>query len=185
MLKPLTLSLSLAVALGAASMSLAGHHGKSMPSAQCETPSAQCAPSAQCETPCAPKKHCALFDLFKPKPKCYSYEWVLKKKRCGGGLFGKHHKGGDCGEMACDSCGDAYPSAQWPSAQGGVWGSGQAYVGGHGSGQMAPAGQIAPAPAMAPPAPPAAEPPPAPDAAPPPPPPAAPTALLNFSPAGN
>ena len=139
MLKPLTLSLSLAVALGAASMSLAGHHGKSMPSAQCETPSAQCdTPSAQCETPCAPKLRCSLFDRFKPRPKCYSYEWVLKKKRCGGGLFGGlHNRGGACGgETACDSCGDTYPSAQWPSAQGGVWSSGQGYApASYGSGQ--------------------------------------------------
>lgn len=176
MLKPLTLSLSVAVALGACSLGVAGGHGKSMPSAQCETPSAQCAvPSAQCnpcDNACAPKKSCfaGLGEKFsglgcnihdklaclKPKPKCYSYEWVLKKKRCGGGLFGGlfGHKGG-CGEPACDSCGGGavYPTGQtlgspqawgsgqnWGSGQGGAVGSGQA----HGAGQaevIAPAGQ--------------------------------------------
>jgi hypothetical protein len=114
MLKPLTLSLGLALALGAASVSKAGGHG----AAGCDTcglASPQGSPqsvvaSPQCDT-CAPaKKHC--FSGFKmPKmnfPKhTVTYEWVLKKKHvwskgCGG-----------CGSPACETCAPAvYPTSQ-------------------------------------------------------------------------
>jgi hypothetical protein len=150
MLKRLTLSLSLAFVLGTCGLSVAGGHGKSLPSAQEPIASAQCVtPSPQgCIEPCGTGcdlgcgKHfnfempdiCGalkgcfgkLHDMCKPKPKCYTYEWVLKKKRVHHGLFG--HK--SCGTPSCDTCG-TYPSAQ------GDWASGQAL----------PAGQIAPAPA--------------------------------------
>src|SRR5579864_3442982 len=117
MLKPLTLSVSLAVALGACGVSMAGNLGDgcvlcglaspqcARPSPQCAKPSPQCAkPSAQCATPspqcnlCAKTKSClsGLKSLCTPKPKTYCYEWVLKKRRCGG-LFG--HGGG------CSICG--------------------------------------------------------------------------------
>ena len=71
------------------------------------------------------KKRCHLFDLFKPKPKCYTYTWVLKKKRCGGLFRGGTPRGGD----ACDNCGGGevvYPSGQggWASPQGGASGRG-------------------------------------------------------------
>jgi hypothetical protein len=116
MLKPLTLSLSLAVALGACSVSMAGGllHGNS----GCTTcgiaspqgivspqASAQCA--QPCATPCAPKKKCFsmphlnLGSLCKPKQKCYTYTWVLKKKRVWGG----------CGGNSCAPCA-TYPSGQ-------------------------------------------------------------------------
>jgi hypothetical protein len=119
MLKPLTLSLGLALALGAASVSKAGGHG----AAGCDTcglASPQGSPqsvvaSPQCDT-CAPaKKHC--FSGFKmPKislPKhTYTYEWVLKKKKVWG------HKA-PCGSSACETCAPAvYPTSQAaPSAQ--------------------------------------------------------------------
>jgi hypothetical protein len=136
MLKPLTFSVSLAVALGACSLGYAGGHHKSLPSAQGIAPSAQgILPSPQgevCGDICGPRKRCHLFDMFKHREKCYTYEWVLKKKRCGG-LFG-HRGHGGCGGDVCGGCGEVYPSAQWPSAQGGVYGTGQAEV--YGAGQM-------------------------------------------------
>ncbi len=122
MLKPLSLSVSLAVALGACSLSLAGGHLKTYASGQCETVASpqSVVPSAQsigegCGEVCGPvaKKSC-FGNLFKHKPKTYTYEWVLKKKRCGG-LFG-----GGCGTATaggCESCGTALPSAQYPSSQ--------------------------------------------------------------------
>jgi hypothetical protein len=125
MLKPLTLSLSLAVAFGACSLSMAGNHGGIFASGQCETPSAQALPSAQgCGNACAPaKKRCNLFSGLH-KPKCYTYEWVLKKRRVWG-----HHGGGN----ACESCGTGvYPTGQVLGSPQGAWGSGQA---GWGSGQ--------------------------------------------------
>lgn len=163
MLKPLTMSLGLGLALGMTSLGVAGH--KAFPSAQGVAPSPQgVVASAQdvgCGDVCGPvaKKHCSLFDKFKPKPKCYEYEWVLKKKKVHGGLFGGCHKGGDVG----GGC-EVLPSAQYPSAQGGPWAAPQGgYVGGeygsgqilgtgqatYGAGQLAPAGQMT-APAIAP-----------------------------------
>ena len=133
MLKPLTLSLSLAFALGATSVSMAGHHGATYASGQCAAPSGQCAmPSAQCGTTCAPKKPCCLTTLCNnlkrmctPKPKCYTYTWVLKKKR----VWGCHGGGNACGSPACETCG-VYPS-------------GQGYAAPSGQGYAAPAGQTA------------------------------------------
>jgi hypothetical protein len=166
MLKPLTLSLSFALALGASSVSMAGlfDHGSGcsscLASPQGVAPSAQ-APiaSAQCDTGCAPaKKHCGLGGLFSGlhKPKCYTYEWVLKKKRVWG-------HGGGCGGGGCDTCSAVYPSAQGPISSPQAYGSGQSYGGtyggssqAYGSGQYG-SGQIygattatAPAPAPAP-----------------------------------
>ena len=148
MLKPLTLSLSLVVALGASSVSMAGlfdgHHG-AMASPQGVIASPQeIMPSAQCDTGgcgdvCAPaKKKCNLFG-FLHRPKSYSYTWVLKKKRIRG-----HHGGGDCGSVGgCDSCGtgEVYPSGQYASPQ--AYGSGQSY----GSSQTYGSGQAYSAPA--------------------------------------
>jgi hypothetical protein len=138
MLKPLTMSLGLGFALGMTSLGVAGHH-KAMPTAQGPAPSPQgVVASAQdvgCGDVCGPvKKGCGLFDLFKPKPKCYEYEWVLKKKRVHhfGGLFGGHKGGGLCGG---DTCGEVYPSAQYPSAQGGPHAAPQGAY--YGSGQYA------------------------------------------------
>ena len=91
MLKPLTFSLSLALALGFCSVSMAGGHDDNCTT--CGLASAQGGPYATgqgvagCDpAPCAPKKHCFSFHL--PKIHCNfpklvhtcSYEWVLKKK---------------------------------------------------------------------------------------------------------
>ncbi len=207
MLKPVTMSVSLALALGVGGLAFAGGHGGAWPapqsiaSEQCVTPTEQCAPSPQCEAPCAPKKSCfeglghkmnglkcGIGDLcggighgfgdlcksLKPKPKCYTYTWVLKKKRVWG-----HHGGG---ETDCNDCGESYvtaseqgyaspqsygsPQAEYAAPAYGtgqayaaptVYGAGQAY-GVPASGQMtapaaAPAMPAAPEGDMAPPAP--------------------------------
>jgi len=132
MFKPVTFSLSLAVALGAGSLGFAGGHGKSLPSAQSVAPSAQgVVASAQSDAGCGDigggcgpvaKKSC-LGDLFKHKAPQYEYEWVLKKKRVWtfktpALLSGLGHKGlggcglgglgGGCGlggAGGCDTCG--------------------------------------------------------------------------------
>jgi hypothetical protein len=118
MLKPLTLSLGLALALGAASVSKAGGHG----AAGCDTcglasPQGTVVASPQCDT-CAPaKKHC--FSGFKlPKmhfPKhTVTYEWVLKKKH----VWNKGCGGNGCGNTGCNECGGVYPTSQAaPSGQ--------------------------------------------------------------------
>lgn len=115
MLKPLTLSLSLAIALGACSVSMAGglFHGNSgCTTCGIASPQGVVSPqaplvSAQCDTcapTCAPKKKCNLFSGMHLnlgslcKPKCYTYTWVLKKKRvwgCGGN---------GCGNTGCNTC---------------------------------------------------------------------------------
>jgi hypothetical protein len=138
MLKPLTLSLSLAVALGFCSVSMAGGHdgcttcGLASPQGGLY-PSPQGPITTGCETPCPPKKHhfanfcCRLKELCNP-PVCY--EWVLKKKR----LWGHH--GGGCGGCETYGGGAVYPTGQVvPSGQGGYAGpSGQ-------GGYAAPTGQ--------------------------------------------
>jgi hypothetical protein len=153
MLKRLTLSLSLAIALGTCSLGVAGGHGKALPTAQGPIASGQCdvLPSPQgcgevacgggCgggfEMPdiCGALKGCfGKLKCLKPKPACYTYEWVLKKKKVHSGLFG--HKGG-CETPACDSCGTYASPQAWPSGQGGA--SGQ---GGGATGQI---GMLAPA----------------------------------------
>lgn len=146
MLKPLTLSLSLAVALGLSSVSMAGTNDGCM---TCGLASPQAGPiaSAQapcgpvCETGCAKPRHsllcglgnrwngmaCRLKSALHPP---VTYEWVLKKKRCWG------HGGGCGGGAGCATCGGGgiYPTGQVvPSGQGGyaapqaapVFGAGQ------------------------------------------------------------
>ena len=125
MLKPLTLSLSLAVALGFCSVSKAGGYDQNCTT--CGLASPQGGPYATgqgCDTPCAPKKHC--FKLCLPKIHCNlpklqhtcSYEWVLKKKHNFCLVRGGGHGNG------CD--GGAAPV--YATGQGGVAPSGQ---GGH------------------------------------------------------
>ncbi len=94
MLKTLTFSLSLAVALGFCSMSKAGGLDSNCTTCGLASPQGGVYPTGQgatCETPCAPKKHCFSFHMPKiclPKISCpklvhtTSYEWVLKKKHC-------------------------------------------------------------------------------------------------------
>jgi hypothetical protein len=117
MFKPLTLSLSLAVALGACSVSMAGIFASS----QCATPQSPCASSQSClpsAQSCLPKKH---WNFHLPKP-CFTYEWVLKKKMVW-----------SCGNSGCNTC--PMPSSQCgPSSQ--ILGSGQAFPTTYGSGQV-------------------------------------------------
>jgi hypothetical protein len=86
-----------------------------------------------------------LKSLCTPKPKCYTYTWVLKKKR----VWGCHGGGNACGAPSCETCG-VYPSGQGyaaPSAQGYAAPSGQGYAAPtYGAGQTT---AIAPAPAPA------------------------------------
>jgi len=127
MLKPLTLSLSLAVALGFCSVSMAGGHGNDgCTTCGLASPQGGLYPSAQGPIGCEPApcgKKCHLFSGLgshldglhcKLKSLCHppvTYEWVLKKKR----LWGHH---GGCDE-GC-STGAVYPTGQVaPSGQGG------------------------------------------------------------------
>jgi hypothetical protein len=138
MLKPLTLTLSLGLALALSGMSRADFfHNGATPSEQapCVSPQSP-APTAQCVPTCAPKKcsftmphlglhekmqglscglqnaghnmSCGFGDLckkLKPKPPCYTYEWVLKKKKVHGG----------CGQPGCETCGG--PAPIYPTSQ--------------------------------------------------------------------
>ncbi|MDE2506047.1 MAG: hypothetical protein KGM43_02440 [Planctomycetota bacterium] len=173
MLKPLTMSLSLAVALGFCGVSHAGGGlfnkgcdtcGLASPQGVVASPQA----SAQCDTcnTCAPK--CKLFSGFKMpklnlhcKPKTYTYTWVLKKKRVWG------HGG-------CDTCGSpVVPSSQAaPSPQGVMPAAQHAY-----RAPLAPAMASVPGDLIAAPAP-SDEPPPAPEVGPQ-------SSVLFSSPAGN
>ncbi len=144
MLKPLTLSLSLAVALGFCSVSKAG--GVDENCTTCGLASPQGGPYASgqgCESPCAPKKHCFNFHL--PKFNCHlpklthtcSYEWVLKKKHnwC-------FTKGGNANACA------AAAAPVYATSQGGAAPSGQVYgAGQHAFQPYKPATSIASVPA--------------------------------------
>ncbi|MBV8230740.1 MAG: hypothetical protein JO329_12205, partial [Planctomycetaceae bacterium] len=161
MLKPLTMSLSLAVALGVCSASMAGAGlcGIASPQGPCPSPQGPC-PSPQGAYPspqgCGLSGLCgggggrkipSLFSYFN-KPKCYTYEWVLKKKRvwgCGGA------------PSAPTTCATpVYPSGQaCASAQ--AYGGGPSYIPTtYGSGQwgtgpaVGPAAPVMPAPTPAP-----------------------------------
>ncbi|MGC8640408.1 MAG: hypothetical protein ACP5XB_11090 [Isosphaeraceae bacterium] len=163
MLKPLTLSLSLAVALGLSSVSMAGSNdgcttcGLASPQGgPIATAQAPCGPT--CETGCAKPRHSLLCGLgnrlngMRGRLKCalhppVTYEWVLKKKR----LWG--HGGCNGGAGSCDTCGagGVYPTGQVvPSGQGAyaapqgapVFGAGQ-----HAFNTMSPSPTIASVPA--------------------------------------
>jgi hypothetical protein len=114
MLKPFTLSLSLAVALGLCSVSKAGGHDGNCTTCGLASPqgvvaSPQGSYAGGCEQPCKPKHHfgSGLKNLFHHE---VCYEWVLKKKH-----VWHRNKG-------CDTCGGG---AVYASGQGGVAPSGQ------------------------------------------------------------
>jgi hypothetical protein len=153
MLKPLTFSLSLALALGFCSVSMAGGHDDNCTT--CGLASAQGGPYATAQgcdpAPCAPKKHCFSFHL--PKIHCNfpklvhtcSYEWVLKKKHsfC-------LKKSNPCDNGGCAPTGAVYGTGQGGAAPSGQYGaaSGQIYGAGQHTFQAAkPATSIAAAPA--------------------------------------
>jgi hypothetical protein len=161
MLKPLTFSLSLALALGFCSVSMAGGHDDNCTTCGLASPqggpyaSGQGAGAGCGAAPCAPKKHC--FSFHMPKIKCHlpklvhtcSYEWVLKKKH--NFSFSHANKCGN-GSDPCNG-GGVYATGQGgiaPSGQGVAAPSGQ--YGAYGAGQHAflgakPATSIAAAPA--------------------------------------
>jgi hypothetical protein len=157
MLKPLTFSLSLAVALGFCSVSMAGGHGNDGCST-CGLASPQGGPIASAQGPIATgcdvgdtcgKKKCSLFSGLgghldglhcKLKSLCHppvTYEWVLKKKRMWG-----HHGGGcndGCGDGGCGAA-PVYATGQVaPSGQGGYAAPSGQYGGGYAAPQSAPA----------------------------------------------
>jgi hypothetical protein len=135
MLKPLTFSLSLAVALGLCSVSMAGGNDSSCTTCGLASPQGVAA-SPQgvvgCDT-CSPPKHKICFSLPKlphislPKLKCStSYEWVLKKKT----TVSLVHGGGGHGH-GNDGCGPVYATGQGgvaPSGQAGPAPTGQAHA---------------------------------------------------------
>ncbi len=146
MLKPLTLSVSLAVALGFCSVSMAGiHDGCStcgLASPQGGPIASAQGPIATCDTGCAPQK-CSRFSGLceRLKAACQppvGSEWVLKTTR----LWGHH--GGGC--ETCETCGFAAPVY----ATGQVAPSGQGYAAPSGQGYAAPSGQGYAAPQAAP-----------------------------------
>ena len=197
MSKSLTLSMSLAFALGFAGVVNAGGHfggnsgcttcGLASPQGVVASPQASAQGYAEtCDT-CAPAKSKCSFlkSCFAHKPKTYTYEWVLKKKKVHG------HK-----STGCETCGGATesyitPSAQYASPQGTyaapqasyaapqAYGASQASV--YPTSEMKapePAGDAVPAaPSVPAPAAPAAPAPPAPTGA--------QSSLLFLSPAGN
>lgn len=112
MLKPLTMSLGLAVALGLCGVTKAGH-GNNSGCTTCGLASPQgvvASPQGNytsCEKPCKPKRESCLKNLFHHQ---VTYEWVLKKKHC-------FHRGGS---NQCSTCGTGavYPTSQVaPSGQ--------------------------------------------------------------------
>jgi hypothetical protein len=192
MSKSLTLSMSLALALGFSGASFAGHGSAGCATCGIASPqgtvvSPQSSPQGvveSCDT-CAPaKKHHFKFSMpacLKPKPKMYTYEWVLKKKKVHG-----HHA-----EAACDTCGTAVtPSGQYSSPQGtyaapqASYAAPQAYGASQSllpTSEMKPATPAPVSPDAVPPAPAA----PAPAAPAPPAPAGAQSSLLYLAPAGN
>ncbi len=153
MLKPLIFSLSLAVALGFCSVSMAGGHDDNCTTCGLASPQggpyatgqgvAGCEPAA-----CAPKKHCFSFHL--PKIHCNfpklvhtcSYEWVLKKKH--NFCLKKEPKCGSagCAPVYATGQGGVAPSGQGAAASGQIYGAGQ-----HAFTTARPATSIASAPA--------------------------------------
>ena len=133
MLKPLTMSLGLAFALGVCGVSKAGGYDSNCSTCGLASPQGVM-PSGQGAAPCETGKKCH-FTIKLPKLSCHlpkmnhevSYEWVLKKKHHFS--FCKKPKTG------CDTCGSVYPTGQAaPSAQAAgspqVYGAGQhAYTG--------------------------------------------------------
>jgi hypothetical protein len=111
MLKSLTFSVSLAFALGAASVSMAGGHGGGCTTCGIASPQGAVVASPQYETcdTCAPKKkHCFTMPKFHmPKMQhTYTYEYVLKKKHSWSWAKG-------CGS----GCGETYAPAVYPTSQ--------------------------------------------------------------------
>jgi len=152
MSKSLTLSMSLAIALSCTGVSFAGHGGcdtcgLASPQGVVASPQASAQSYETCDTCTTKKKHnfkLSMPSCLKHKPKMYTYEWVLKKKR----VWGCHNNAG-CG-TGCETGGCSspiYPSSQsYASPQ--AYGSGQAYSSGqaYGAPQAYTSGQAYGAP---------------------------------------
>jgi hypothetical protein len=138
MLKPLMFSLSLAVALGLCSVSMAGGQDSNCSTCGLASPqgvvaSPQGTTYGGCDTCAAPKKHC--FTLPKlphfslPKLNCTtSYEWVLKKKHNFSITHAPKSHGSDCGPVYATGqgvapSGQGYTPTTYPAPQ--VYGAGQ------------------------------------------------------------
>lgn len=111
MLKPLTMSLGLALALGLCGVTNAGHGNSGCTTCGLASPQGVVASPqgnyTSCEKPCKPKRESCLKNLFHHQ---VTYEWVLKKKHC-------FHRGGS---NQCNTCnaGAVYPTGQVaPSGQ--------------------------------------------------------------------
>jgi hypothetical protein len=148
MLKPLTLSLSLAVALGICSVSKAGGYDQNCTTCGLASPQGGPYASGQqaCAAPCAPKR--CHFNFHMPKLHCnlpklshtVSYEWVLKKKH---NFCLQRPTGGACGAGA-----PVYATGQGGVAPSGQGASGQAYgTGQHAFQPAKPATSLAAVPA--------------------------------------
>jgi hypothetical protein len=119
MLKPLMLSLSLALAVGMCGISKAGGYDQNCSTCGLASPQAVVASaqgSVPCDTSCPPKK--CHFNFHLPKLHCHlpklhhevCYEWVLKKKH----KWNFHH------ESCNDGCGTGvYPTGQVTAAPSG------------------------------------------------------------------
>jgi hypothetical protein len=126
MLKPFTLSLSLAVALGLCSVSKAGGHDGNCTTCGLASPqgvvaSPQGSYAGGCEQPCKPKHHFnfSLKNCFPRHEVCY--EWVLKKKHV-------WHRGGGCN--TCGGGGGVYASGQGGAAPSGQYAAPSGQYGG-------------------------------------------------------
>jgi hypothetical protein len=118
MLKPLTMSLSLAVALGLCSVSQAGGHDSSCTTCGLASPqgvvaSPQGTYAACGAQSCGPKHHfgAGLKNLFQHE---VTYEWVLKKKH-------NWHFGGNKGCGTCTTAASVYPTGQHAPAPSGQY----------------------------------------------------------------
>jgi hypothetical protein len=122
MLKPFTLSLSLAVALGLCSVSKAGGHDGNCTTCGLASPqgvvaSPQGSYVGGCEQPCKPKHHFSLKNCFPHHEVCY--EWCLKKKH-----VWKWHHGCDTCDTPVHPTGQAAPSGQYAAPTGQYGGAG-------------------------------------------------------------
>jgi hypothetical protein len=126
MLKPFTLSLSLAVALGLCSVSRAGGHDSNCTTCGLASPqgvvaSPQGSYAGGCgQQACKPSRLSCLKNLFHHE---VTYEWVLKKKHV-------WHRGGGCntcggGGVYASGQGGVAPSGQYAAAPSAQYGSGQ------------------------------------------------------------
>ncbi len=133
MLKPFTLSLSLAVALSLCSVSKAGLHDNGCTTCGLASPQGVVASPqgsyASCGAPaCGPKHHFNFGGLKNMFHHEVTYEWVLKKKHV-------WHRGGGC--STCTTAAPVYATGQGHAAPSGQYAAPQAAPQVYGAGQRA------------------------------------------------